>query len=61
MGKRLPKNELLAEIREERSRLLELVNSIPKRKLTKPGINSAQWSIKDVLTHLLDWEIRVVD
>lgn len=60
MGKRLPKKELLAEIHDERAQLMELVDSIPKRKFTIPGINSAQWSIKDVLTHLLDWELRVV-
>lgn len=61
MGKRLPKKELLAEIRDERSQLMELLDSIPARKFTIPGINSAEWSIKDVLTHLLDWELRVVD
>ena len=61
MGKRLPKKELLAEIRSERAQLMDLLDSTPRRKLTVAGINSAGWSIKDVLTHLLDWEIRTVD
>lgn len=60
MGKRLPKQELLAEIQVERSRLMDLIDSIPKRKFNLPGINLAQWSIKDVLTHLVAWESRVV-
>jgi hypothetical protein len=61
MGKRLRKKELLAEIATERTRLMELVESISKRQFNLPGINSADWSIKDVLTHLLDWETRVVN
>ena len=40
---------------------METIDSIPPRKFTTPGINLAQWSIKDVLTHLLDWELRVVE
>lgn len=60
MGKRLSKKELLAEINDERSRLMELVDTIAPQTITKPGINQARWSIKDVMTHLLDWERRVV-
>lgn len=60
MGKRLPKKVLLAEIKQERTKLLALLETIPPRKMTKRGINSAQWSIKDVLTHLVDWERRTV-
>lgn len=60
MGKRLPKKELLAEILDERTQLMELIERIPKRQFNLPGLNRAQWSIKDVLTHLFDWESRVV-
>lgn len=60
MGKRLPKRELLAEIDKERRKLLDLLDSIPRKQFNLPGLNSAGWSIKDVLTHLLDWEVRVV-
>jgi hypothetical protein len=59
MGKRLPKTKLLLELHHERTRLMELIESIPKRHFNRPGINSAGWSIKDVLTHLVDWEGRV--
>lgn len=58
MGKRLPKQELLAVIHAERKLLMELIGSIPKNKFNVRGMNSANWSIKDVLTHLLDWETR---
>lgn len=58
MGKRLNKSVLLAEIAGERSKLLQLLNTIPDRRMTKRGINSMDWSIKDVLAHLYDWEAR---
>ena len=61
MGKRLAKKELLAEILSQRQQLMELLDSIPRKQLTVTGINKAGWSIKDVLTHLVDWEIRTVN
>ncbi|MFK7767061.1 MAG: ClbS/DfsB family four-helix bundle protein [Mariniblastus sp.] len=61
MGKRLPKKQLLEEIHSERQQLMDLIASTPRRQLTKTGMNSAGWSAKDVLTHLLDWELRTVN
>lgn len=60
MGKRLLKKELLAEIKLEREQLVELIKTVKRNQFNVPGINTAQWSIKDVLTHLADWEVRTV-
>ncbi len=59
MGKRLSKTELLREIEAERTILLELIETCKPRELTRKGVNSANWSAKDVLAHLIDWENRV--
>lgn len=61
MGKRLPKKELLLEIAEERSRLIALVDSLRPRQFTSGELNDAGWTVKDVLTHLVDWEARTID
>ena len=58
MGKRLNKKQLLEEIASERKNLMDLIDTIPKRILTKRGMNQEGWAIKDVLTHLVDWESR---
>ncbi|MEM9942526.1 MAG: ClbS/DfsB family four-helix bundle protein [Planctomycetota bacterium] len=60
MGKNLSKSDLLAEIAHERRLLKELISQVPRNLFNRQGINSAGWSIKDVLTHLNDWELRVV-
>ena len=60
MGKRLPKKELLNEIQLQRDQWIAQLDGIPIRKFNLPGINEAGWSIKDVMTHILDWEIRTV-
>ncbi len=61
MGKRLPKKTLLTELTEEWNRLMETLSEASDRQLTRRGRNEADWSIKDVLTHLFDWENRGVD
>ena len=61
MGKRLNKKELLAEITDEREKLIAILGSLTQRQIAKRGRNDANWSIKDVVTHLFDWETRVID
>lgn len=61
MAKRLCKTELLGEIAKERGLLLPVLVSLPLRKATKRGMNSLNWSCKDVVTHLCDWETRIND
>ena len=56
MGKRLPKSELLDEIRVERSALDALLEPLTLRQMTQAGVTLAGWSVKDILGHLIAWQ-----
>jgi hypothetical protein len=56
MGKRLPKQALLAEIERERAALDDALALISPRQMTRPGVTKGGWSIKDVLAHLVEWQ-----
>lgn len=61
VGKRLSRKQLLAEIHDERGKLLATIESATSRQLTRQGIDSAGGSIKDVFSHLIDWEERILN
>ena len=52
-----PKNkmELLQESQKEYELLNILLDSIPEKKWTLPGV-MGDWSIKDILAHLYEWQ-----
>ena len=56
MGKRLLKQDLLDEIRRERSALDEALALLTHPQMTKPGVTRGGWSVKDVLAHLVQWQ-----
>jgi hypothetical protein len=56
MGKRLPKLELLKEIRSERIALDDLLDRLSPRKMTQRAVTAAGWSVKDILGHLVGWQ-----
>jgi hypothetical protein len=56
MGKRLPKHELLQEIRRERDALNALLQQIPARQMAQAGVTPGGWSVKDILAHILGWQ-----
>ena len=56
MGKRLPRAELLGEIRVERSTLDTLLEPLTPRQMTRAGVTLAGWSVKDILGHLIVWQ-----
>ena len=56
MGKRLPKPELLEEIRVERQRLDAMIEPLTPRQMTQAGVTLAGWSIKDILGHVVGWQ-----
>lgn len=56
MGKRLPRSELLAEIRDEREALDELLGGLSVREMTRRNVTAAGWSVKDILGHLVGWQ-----
>lgn len=56
-GKRRDKNGLLQSIETERHRLESNLASLTDGEMTVPGV-IGNWSIKDILAHLVDWEQR---
>ena len=61
MGKRLPRQQLLAEIEQQRTALDQTIAVIPERLITKTGVTRGGWSVKDVLGHLVEWQQMNLD
>jgi hypothetical protein len=61
MGKRLRKQDLLAEIDRERTALDATLALIPPRQMTRSGVTRGGWSVKDVLAHLVEWQRMNLD
>ena len=53
------KNDLLAAIEKERGALETYLETLTPEQLTEPGI-VGEWSAKDVLAHLIEWEQMVL-
>ena len=53
------KNDLLAAIEKERGALETYLETLTPEQLTEPGI-VGEWSPKDVLAHLIEWEQMVL-
>src|SRR5512145_1910746 len=53
------KKGLLAAIEIERSTLEKLITELSPAQLTEPG-TVGEWSVKDVLAHLMEWEQMVL-
>jgi hypothetical protein len=54
----LSRRELIAEIDIEHARLLGLIDRVPPEEWASSRVNSAGWSLKDVLAHVTDWAER---
>lgn len=55
MARPTTKAALIEQIRVERRRLEKNLDAIPEADMTQPGV-IGQWSVKDVLAHLVAWE-----
>ena len=53
----LSKPQLLHAIQRERTRLEEILAGVRPDQITRPGV-AGEWSLKDILAHLFDWEQR---
>lgn len=53
------KTDLLAAIEKERSALETYLETLTPEQMTDPGI-VGEWSVKDVLAHLIEWEQMVL-
>ena len=49
------KQDLLAAIEKERGALETFLETLTPKQMTEPGI-VGEWSVKDVLAHLTEWE-----
>ena len=57
MGRRLNQKELLDEIQRERKLLDETLDAVPNRMMTKAGVTLGGWSVKDILAHVVEWQV----
>ena len=53
------KSDLLAAIEKERGALETLLELLTPEQMTDPGV-VGEWSVKDVLAHLVEWEQMVL-
>lgn len=56
-GKYLNKDEVLDRVRVERRRLEHNLAALTEEEMVEPGV-IGEWSVKDILAHLVDWEQR---
>jgi hypothetical protein len=52
------RRDLLTEMDAEYARLSELIDRVPSGLWKSSRVNTAGWSLKDVLAHLADWAER---
>jgi len=58
MARQIAKSELLSEADTEYQRLEEVLERLSEKDLSDSRVNSAGWSLKDVLAHVADWADR---
>ena len=59
MSKPTTKDELLTAAQSEREALEQFLSELSSDQMTQPGI-VGEWSVKDILAHLLEWEQMVL-
>jgi hypothetical protein len=55
----MKKDEILNALEDEREKLLDALEGIPEEDMEKPGV-VGEWSIKEMLSHLIFWEAELV-
>lgn len=60
MPRAITRSSVLAEARAEHAALEKLISLTPKTAWTAARVNSAGWSLKDVVAHLADWSERLL-
>lgn len=55
----MKKDELLEALEDERQELMEMLEDLPDEALLEAGV-MGNWSIKDILAHLVSWEGQTV-
>jgi len=60
MEEQMNKRLLLDKIRSRQIDFEQVITPLSEEQLTMPGVNG-DWSIKDVLAHLVSWQKRTID
>ncbi len=55
----MPKPEILQNIRQERAHLEATLSRVSAEDMETPGVEG-EWSIKDILAHIVAWEQRMI-
>lgn len=55
----MKKSELVEALEDGRQELVEMLQDLPDEEMLKPGV-CGEWSIKDILAHLTQWEGQTV-
>lgn len=55
----MTKDELLDALEDEREKLLETIEGLSDEAMLEPGV-IGEWSVKDTLSHLSQWEAELV-
>jgi hypothetical protein len=55
------RDEAIHIVRTDRLRTRELLERLPKRAITTPGLGGGDWSPKDLIGHLESWEQHALD
>ena len=59
MSKLITKNQIIEAAQKERAALEELITSLTPEQITQSN-NAGDWSAKDILGHLVEWEQMVI-
>jgi len=51
---------IISDLKYGRSTLLKAIEGLSKRELTEIPIYDNNWTIKDVLAHIIGWDHRVI-
>lgn len=55
----MPKNDVIADVRAARAKLLQAIDGLGDEQMLRVGAVGF-WSVKDVLAHLVAWEAELV-
>jgi hypothetical protein len=55
----MTKTKILDWVRSERETLGAMLGQLNEAQMTQPGVEN-NWSVKDILAHITDWEKRMV-
>ncbi len=61
MAEVLSRKEAIRVLEEGRARIDELLDRLPPRAMTTPGLGGGMWSPKDLIGHLASWEEYALD